>query len=98
MVQTLQAENMTLRELIDRYGLQFVEDCSFFLEWQAELPDLSELEMQLLDQVKAGYLNLRNDPPLLENTVNAAILSPLLFIGYYSGLRKLEIFGRVWGE
>jgi hypothetical protein len=83
MVQTLQAENITLRELIDLYGLQFIDDRSFFAEWQEALPELSELEMQLLDQVKAGYLNLRNDPPLLENTVNAAILSPLLFIGKF---------------
>lgn len=83
MVQTLQAENMTLRELIDFYGLQFVEDPSFFTEWQEGLPDLIESEMQLLDQIKAGYLNLRNDPPLLENTVNAAIVSPLLFVGKF---------------
>lgn len=83
MVQTLQGENITLRELIDFYGLQFVDDRSFFAEWQEALPELSEPEMQLLDQIKAGYLNLRNDPPLLENTVNAAILSPLLFIGKF---------------
>lgn len=83
MVQTLQAENITLRDLIDFYGLQFVDDRSFFSEWQGELPELSDLEMQLLDQIKAGYLNLRNDPPLLENTVNAAILSPLLFVGRF---------------
>ncbi|MEB3336863.1 MAG: restriction endonuclease subunit R [Leptolyngbyaceae bacterium] len=83
MVQTLQAENLTLRDLIDFYGLQFVDDRSFFPEWQAELPELSDSEMQLLDQIKAGYLNLRNDPPLLENTVNAAILSPLLFVGRF---------------
>jgi hypothetical protein len=40
-------------------------------------------EETLLDQLKAGYLNLRNHPPLLENTVNTAILSPLLFIGKF---------------
>ena len=82
-MQTLQAETITLRDLIDFYGLQFVDDRSFFAEWQADLPELSESERQLLDQVKAGYLNLRNDPPLLESTVNAAILSPLLFIGKF---------------
>ena len=83
MVQTLQAENITLRELIDFYGLQLVDDRSFFAEWQEDLPQPSELEKQLLDQIKAGYLNLRNDPPLLESSVNAAILSPLLFIGKF---------------
>jgi hypothetical protein len=83
MVQTLQAESITLRELIDFYGLEFVEDRSFFSEWQEALPELDQSEMSLLDQIKAGYLNLRNYPPLLENTVNAAILSPLLFIGKF---------------
>jgi hypothetical protein len=83
MVQTLQAESITLRELIDFYGLEFVGERSFFPEWQEALPELDESEMALLDQIKAGYLNLRNYPPLLENTVNAAILSPLLFIGKF---------------
>jgi hypothetical protein len=69
MVQTLQAETITLPDLIDFYGLQFVDDRSFFSEWQAELPELSDAEMQLLDQIEVGYLNLRNDPPLLENMV-----------------------------
>jgi len=36
-----------------------------------------------LDQIKTGYLNLRNYPPLLENTVNTVVLSPLLFIGKF---------------
>lgn len=83
MVQIIQAEQITLQELILLYGLQLVEDEQFFREWQDELPELTDLEKQLLDQVKAGYLNLRNYPPLLENTVNTAILSPLLFIGKF---------------
>lgn len=76
MVQTIQAENVTLRELITLYGLQLVEDDQFFREWQDNLPELTDLEKQLLAQIKAGYINLRNYPPLLENTVNIAVLSP----------------------
>jgi hypothetical protein len=83
MVQTLQAETITLQELIRLYGLQLVEDEQFFPEWQDNLPELTEEEKQLLDQVKAGYINLRNYPPLLENTVNTVVLSPLLFIGKF---------------
>ncbi len=83
MVQTLPDENLTLRELIDFYGLQFVDDRSFFAEWQEVLPEISEVEMQLLDQIKAGYLNLRNESLLLENTVSATIFSPLLSIGKF---------------
>ncbi|MEQ8975471.1 MAG: restriction endonuclease subunit R [Coleofasciculus sp. C1-SOL-03] len=83
MVQTIQAENITLRELITFYGLQLVEDDQFFREWQDNLPELTNQEKQLLDQIKAGYINLRNYPPLLENTVNIAVLSPLLFVGQF---------------
>lgn len=81
---TLQADNLTLEHLIDLHGLQWVEeDEQFFNEWQTDLPELTVQEEVLLDQVKAGYLNLRNHPPLLGNTVNTTILSPLLFIGKF---------------
>lgn len=83
MVQIIPAEKITLEELIAVYGLQLIEDEQFFPEWQYNLPELTDVEKQLLDQVKAGYINLRNYPPLLENTVNTAVLSPLLFIGKF---------------
>ncbi|MHC5831406.1 MAG: restriction endonuclease subunit R, partial [Nostoc sp.] len=70
MVQTLAAENVTLEQLILLYGLELVDSEEFFREWQDELPEVTNLEKQLLDQIKAGYINLRNYPPLLENTVN----------------------------
>lgn len=83
MLQTIQAEEVTLQQLITLYGLQWVEGEQFFPEWQDELPELTDLDKQLLDQIKTGYLNLRNYPPLLENTVNTVVLSPLLFIGKF---------------
>ncbi len=83
MVQIIQAETITLRELITLYGLQLVEDDQFFREWQDNLPELTDQDKQLLDQIKTGYINLRNYLPLLENTVNIAVLSPLLFIGKF---------------
>ena len=83
MVQTLAAENVTLEQLILLYGLELVDSEEFFPEWQDDLPELTSLEKQLLDQIKAGYINLRNYPPLLENTVNTIVLSPLLFIGKF---------------
>ncbi|MBH8561002.1 PD-(D/E)XK nuclease family protein [Nostoc sp. CENA67] len=83
MVQTLAAENVTLEQLITLYGLELVDGEEFFREWQDDLPELTNTEKQLLDQIKAGYINLRNYPPLLENTVNTIILSPLLFIGKF---------------
>ncbi|OUL34918.1 restriction endonuclease subunit R [Nostoc sp. 106C] len=83
MVYTLAAEKITLEQLILLYGLELVDTEEFFREWQEDLPELTNIEKQLLDQIKAGYINLRNYPPLLENTVNTIVLSPLLFIGKF---------------
>lgn len=81
MTETLSAQTVTLRDLIDRFGLTLTEDENFFPEWQENLPDISPSDRQLLDKVKAGYINLLNHPPLLENVVRMAILDPILFIG-----------------
>jgi predicted type IV restriction endonuclease len=84
MVQTIQAKDITLRDLITIYGIELVEDEQFFLEWEDELPEITDLDKQLLDRVKAGYLNLLNYPPLLEGVVRMAVLDPILFIaGFY---------------
>ncbi|MBP0021508.1 MAG: restriction endonuclease subunit R [Cyanobacteria bacterium SBLK] len=80
MSQTLQAQTITLRDLIDRFGLTLTEDEDFFPEWQEGLPEISDRDRELLDKVKAGYINLLNYPPLLENVVKMAILDPILFI------------------
>ncbi len=81
MIHTLQAKEVTLRDLIDNFDLELVEDNSFFQEWQEALPFISEMEKQQLDKIKAGYFNLLNHPPLLENAVRMAVVDPLLFIG-----------------
>lgn len=81
MIHTLPAKEVTLRDLIDNFGIQLVEDESFFQEWQETLPLLSQIEREQLDKVKAGYLNLLNHLPLLENAVRMAVVDPLLFIG-----------------
>jgi hypothetical protein len=81
MIQTLQAQAVNLRDLIDKFGIQLVEDEGFFREWQDNLPEITDLDRQLLDKVKAGYINLLNYPPLLENFIRMAVLDPMLFIG-----------------
>lgn len=84
MVQTIQAKDITLRDLIAIYGIELVEDEHFFREWEDELPEVTDLDKQLLDRVKAGYINLLNYPPLLEGVVRMAVLDPILFIaGFY---------------
>ena len=78
MVQTIQAKDITLKELRTIFNLKRVEDEQFFREWQDNLPEINELEKQQLDRVKANYFNLIEYPPLLENTVKMVVLSPLL--------------------
>ncbi|MBN3923900.1 restriction endonuclease subunit R [Nostoc sp. NMS4] len=81
MTQTIQAKVIDLRYLIDTFGIQLVVDDLFFREWQEDLSEINDLDKQLLDKVKMGYLNLLNYPPLLEDVVRMAVVDPLLFIG-----------------
>ncbi|MBW4618074.1 MAG: restriction endonuclease subunit R [Cyanosarcina radialis HA8281-LM2] len=84
MVSVIQAKNVTLRTLIDDFGLQLVRDKQFFPEWQHDLPSLSEGEKQFLDRLLEGFLNLLNYPPLLEDVIRMSVVDPLLFLlGFY---------------
>ncbi|MBD1868761.1 restriction endonuclease subunit R [Oculatella sp. FACHB-28] len=80
MVQTLQARTIDLRHLIDHFKLELAQDEQFFREWQVGLPEITDVERQFLDKVKAGYLNLLNYPPVLEKAVQISVLGPLLFL------------------
>lgn len=84
MVQTLQATDVTLSDLIEKFDLQLVQDDRFFTEWQAVLSDLTNVEKQFLDRIKDGYFNLINYPPLLEKAIQFAVVAPILFLaGFY---------------
>jgi hypothetical protein len=83
MVQIIQSKDITLRELSNNFGLQLTHDQQFFREWQENLPEITDLQKQQLDQVKEGYFNLLAYPPMLEGVVRMAILDPLLFIGEF---------------
>lgn len=80
MAQTLQSRNVTIRDLIDQFGLQKVQDENFFNEWRTDLPELTDLDKQFLDKIKASFFNLLDYPPLSEKAIQLTILSPLLFI------------------
>jgi hypothetical protein len=48
------------------------------------LPEISDLDKQVMVRVKASYFNLVKFPPLLEDTVKMAVLGPLLNLaGFY---------------
>ncbi|MBC6436382.1 restriction endonuclease subunit R [Nostoc sp. HG1] len=80
MLQKLQAREINLRYLIDNFGLQRVRQADFFPEWQENLPEVTDIEKQLLDRVQDIYYNLIDSPPVLENAVKLTIISPILFL------------------
>jgi hypothetical protein len=85
MVQFIQAKNIGLAYLKERFGLQKAENETFFSEWLDNLPEITDLEKQYLDRVKSNFLNLAERPPILENAVKMVVLSPLLDLaGFYS--------------
>jgi len=77
VVQTIAADKITLYDLEKRFQLQQTEDQSFFLEWQENLPVLTEIEKQRLTRVEAIVANLERRS-VLENTVKLAVVAPLI--------------------
>ena len=84
MVQLIQARNIGIADLEERFGLEQTDDTAFFTEWWENLPEISDLENQYLDKVKFHFLRLVKYPPLSEETVKLVVLSPLLSLaGFY---------------
>ncbi|MBC5796318.1 MAG: type I restriction endonuclease [Sphaerospermopsis kisseleviana] len=91
MVQSIAAKDVKLRELKQNFGIQIVQDATFFPEWLDGLEALKEEEQHLLDRVKANFLELMDDPPMLENTVKMVVLAPLLDLaGFYHRPFRIE--------
>jgi len=91
MVQSIAAKDVTLRELKQNFGLKMAEDPTFFSEWCDRLEALSEEERHLLDRVKANFVELMEDPPMLENSVKMVVLAPLLDLaGFYHKPFRIE--------
>ncbi|MDJ0553686.1 MAG: restriction endonuclease subunit R [Microcoleaceae cyanobacterium MO_207.B10] len=83
MVENIQAQNIELYQLQEKFGLQRTNDDQFFPEWQENLPELSDEEKQALDEVKKDYFHL-STYPILEPIIKMVVLSPLLKLaGFY---------------
>src|SRR4029453_11596009 len=80
MATTMRAGDVTLHDLDTRFGLQPTKDATFFPEWYAELPELSEQEKRHLDRIQASYLHLVSQASMVEDVVKMAVLSPLLYL------------------
>jgi hypothetical protein len=79
----LQASNLTLHEVEQKFNLQEVRDGNFFPEWQGELPEIRDAEKQWLNEVKHDFLDLIRYP-IHEEIVKMVVLSPLLSLaGFY---------------
>jgi hypothetical protein len=82
MVETIQASDLSLYQVEEKFNLQRAFDAARFSEWQANLPSITEVERQWLDQVKADFLSIECYP-LHEEVVKMAVLSPLLFFARF---------------
>ncbi len=82
-IKTVSADKVDLRFLIEHFNLKYVQDLSFFSEWQGELPIVTAEQKSDLDVIKQGYLNLLDYPPLLESAVQVAVLGPMMFLGRF---------------
>ena len=80
MATTMRAGEVTLHDLGARFGLQLTKDATFFLEWHAELPEISAQEKQQLDRIQASYLHLVSQTSMVEDVVKMVVLSPLLYL------------------
>jgi predicted type IV restriction endonuclease len=91
MAQAIAAKDVTLRELKQNFGLQMSEDPAFFTEWSENLLGLNDEDKHLLDRVKSNFLELMEDPPMLENTVKMVVLALLLDLaGFYHKPFRIE--------
>ena len=64
MTRATSSEKLTLRDLKEEFHLQTSTDPNFFLEWQQDLPVISEWEHQRLDRIYAIYANFNEDSVL----------------------------------
>ncbi|MEC4803304.1 MAG: type I restriction endonuclease [Jaaginema sp. PMC 1079.18] len=91
MIQSISAQDVTLRLLQQKFALQSTQDSQFFPEWSVTYPQLDNTEKERLDRVKGNFLALLENPPLLENSVKMVVLAPLLDLaGFYRPPFHLE--------
>ncbi|WP_404787098.1 restriction endonuclease subunit R [Altericista sp. CCNU0014] len=84
MTQTLAANEATLGDLRDRFGLARATDTAFFPEWDISDSALTAVEKQALDRVQKNYLSQLEAQSMNEETVKMVVVAPLLDIaGFY---------------
>ena len=83
MIQVLQANRLTLRDVKDKFGLRRTRDADFFTAWQQPSEPLGGYERKVFDQAQASFLYLAEDV-VQEPLVKMIVISPLLLVaGFY---------------
>lgn len=78
-----QIKNLTLRDVIQKFGLVASQDRTFFSEWQQSLPTLKPSDETALAEIEAEYFYL-SQQPMAEGAVKMVVLSRLLSLaGFY---------------
>lgn len=91
MAQIINASDITLAELEERFSLHRSPNSDFFSEVKESLPDLSELEKVALNRVKQNFLDQLRSRLLIEETVKLVVVSPLLDLaGFYRAPYQVE--------
>jgi hypothetical protein len=85
MATLLQASNLTLHDVKQKFNLRRVSDGQFFPEWQEPLPTITDWQKTWLDQVQADFLGLA-EYPLHEKVTKLFVVAPLLSL---AGLGRL---------
>ena len=69
---------LTMASLQQRFGVIPSQDPQFFSEWATNLPELTPVEIDTLNQIKARFDRHRNQGSLAAGTINQLLTSPLL--------------------
>jgi hypothetical protein len=80
MVQTLAiSKAMTsMAEVQARFAIDYATDPAFFLEWQQDLPSLTDADHAQIAHIQQRFIQHRDRGSLPEGTVDKLMISPLL--------------------
>ncbi len=67
-----------LNDLQNKLNLIQTEEDNFFLEWDEELPEITEVEQTAITRIKQRYDYHRSSSLLLEGTINLLVVFPIL--------------------
>lgn len=79
MAEIIQASNLALYQVEEKFNLAQANDPQFFPEWRGSNQNLNDYEKHWLDQAKEDFLSLRSYP-LHEEIVKISVLAPVLSI------------------